>query len=151
VNGLVVVPMSVKGACRFVTAHHRHHRPPPGGLFACAARTMDTEICAVGIAARPVARMLDDGWTVEITRLASTGARNACSMVYGALCRAAQAIGYRLAITYTLESEEGASVRAAGFQRVHTTEGGSWDRPSRRRSDKHPTVPKVLWHRRLAS
>jgi len=36
-------------------------------------------------------------------------------MLYGAVCRAATALGYDEAITYTLASEDGASLRAAGF------------------------------------
>lgn len=145
---MTLQPMSVKAACAFVSRVHRHHRPPPGGLFACAALE-DSVIVAVGIAARPVSRMLQNGVTVEITRLASTGTRNACSKVYGALCRASAAIGYTRAITYTLESEHGSSVRAAGFREVGPAGGGSWSRPSRPRDDKHPMERKVLWERAL--
>lgn len=145
---MVVRPMTVKGACEFVSRVHRHHRRPPGGLF--AARVVDGDVTrAVAIAARPVARMHQDGETAEITRLASDGAANACSRLYGALCRALEAIGYRRAITYTLASENGASLRAANFTEIGPAGGGSWDRPGRRRVDKHPTEPKVLWERRF--
>jgi len=58
---------------------------------------------------------LDDGATVEILRIATDGARNACSMLYGACRRVARALGYSRVITYTLPDEGGASLRASGF------------------------------------
>ncbi len=42
--------------------------------------------------------------------------RNTCSRIYGALCRAAAALGYLRAVTYTLEGEAASSVRGAGFE-----------------------------------
>jgi hypothetical protein len=58
---------------------------------------------------------MDDGRTLEVTRTCTQGAKNANSMLYGAICRAAGALGYRRVITYTLETEPGSSLRAAGF------------------------------------
>lgn len=69
----------------------------------------------VGVAGRPVGRGLDDGVTMEVTRTCTTGAQNANSMIYGALCRASQALGYQRVVTYTLAEEDGGSLRAAGF------------------------------------
>ena len=54
---------------------------------------------------RPVSRYLDDGLTLEVNRLCTTGAENACSMLYGAAARAARAMGYQKIITYTLDTE----------------------------------------------
>jgi hypothetical protein len=34
---------------------------------------------------------------------------------------------------------------AAGWHCVGEAGGGSWDTPSRRREDDHPTGPKVRW------
>lgn len=112
---LSLAPMTVKAACHHVAKNHRHNRGPQGGLFACAV--MDGErIAGVGIAGRPTQFKLDNGRTVEITRVCTDGSRNACSMLYSALCRAAAAIGYTRAITYTLAEEPGTSLRAAGFK-----------------------------------
>jgi hypothetical protein len=86
--------------------------------------------------------MLDDGLTAEVTRLCTDGTPNACSMLYGAARRAAQAKGFRRGLTYILASEDGASLRASGWAYLWATDGGSWDRPSRGRTDKHPTEPK---------
>lgn len=54
-------------------------------------------------------------------------------------------MGYHRLITYTLDEEGGASLRAGLWRTVHKTTGGSWDRPSRRRNDNAPTTPKTLW------
>lgn len=143
---LVVVPSTVKSANGWVRKVHRHRPPVQGGLF--AAGLVDTgrgdDVVAVGIAGRPC-RLLADGWTVEITRIASDGTRNACSKLYGCLRAAAASLGYRRVYTYTLEDEPGTSLRAAGFVDDGLTEGGSWSRPSRPRIDKHPTGPKRRW------
>lgn len=94
---------------------------------------------------RPVARGWDERVVAEVTRLATDGTRNACSFLYGAARRAALALGFRSVITYTLASESGVSLRAAGFRFVRVVKGRSWDTPSRRRVDKHPTEDKHLW------
>jgi hypothetical protein len=140
-----IVPMTLRRAPAFVAETHRHHRPPQGGLFAVGA-AIDGDVIGVAICGRPVSRLLAaDPATIEITRLATDGSRNACSALYGAAWRAARALGYRRAITYTLASEPGTSLRGAGWMRTAETSGGSWDRSSRGRTDKHPTEPKVRW------
>jgi hypothetical protein len=111
---LRVVPVTHAEANDFVRRHHRHHRPTPGAIF-CVGVADDT-LRGVAIVGRPVARKLDDGRTVEINRVATDGARNACSMLLGACRRVAKAMGFARVLTYTLPSEGGASLRAAGFQ-----------------------------------
>ena len=142
---LEIVPLSLSEANAFVDEVHRHHPPTAGGKFAVGVANESGEIVGVGIAGRPVARHLDDGWTVEVNRVATNGARNACSMIYGALWRAAKALGYRKAVTYTLASESGASLRGAGWKVVAEVKGRSWNCESRPRVDKHPTQNKIRW------
>ena len=90
--------------------------------------------------------MLDDGLTLEVNRCATDGARNACSMLYGAAWRAAQALGYVRVVTYTLTSEGGFSLRAVGWKPAPTTtEGRGWDCASRPRIDTHPLQAKLRW------
>jgi len=108
---LVIVPSTIKAAQAFVVAHHRHHRAPQGAMWVLAVAA-DGRLCGVAIVGRPVARMLQDGTTAEITRLCTTGERNACSALYAAATRASKALGYRRLITYTLPAEGGASLRA---------------------------------------
>jgi len=92
-----------------------------------------------------VARGNDDGWTLEVTRLASDGCQNACSCLYGAAWRAAKAMGYRRCITYILSDEPGVTLRAAGWKCLGERGGGSWNCKSRPRVDKHPTQKKLLF------
>jgi hypothetical protein len=141
---LVVVPMTLAEAKAFIEQHHRHHRPPVSHLFSIGASDGE-RVVAVCVVGRPVARMLQDGFTAEVTRLASDGARNACSLLYGAAWRAARAMGYRRLVTYTLPEEGGASLRAAGWRCIGEAGGGSWSRATRPRVDLHPTQAKLRW------
>lgn len=141
---LRITPVTLREARAFVAAHHRHHRPPQGGLFAVGASAAD-EIVGVAIVGMPVARMLADDFTAEVTRLCTLGHRNACSLLYAAAWRAARALGYRRLITYTLPYEGGGSLRGAGWRLIGEAGGGSWSRPSRPRVDTAPTQRKLRW------
>ena len=152
---LIFVPCSVQDAREYVHQFHRHHQPPVSGLFAVAvARAFandptgaipDWTICGVAIVGRPVARMLQDDWTAEVTRVATDGTPHACSKLYAACWRAARALGYRKLITYTLASEPGTSLRAAGWRIVGEVQGRSWHCPSRPRVDRSPLQDKLRW------
>lgn len=146
-NTLQLVPIGLRDANKLVEHWHRHHGPTRGHKFSVAVMSSDGEPHGVAIAGRPVARQLDDGFTLEVLRVATDGTPNVCSMLYGAVRRAGINMGYRpeKIITYTLASEPGGSLRAAGWHRDTDTKGGSWDSPSRRRVDKAPTGPKVRW------
>ena len=139
-----VCPISFREAREFVRVYHRHHPPPRGCLF-CVAAEDNGKIVGVAVVGRPVARMLQDGYTAEVTRLATDGTRNACSLLYGAAWRAARAIGYRRLVTYTLPEEGGASLRAAGWRLIGQAGGGSWSRSGRPRVDVAPTQTKIRW------
>lgn len=141
---LAVTPITLREARAYVADHHRHHEPPQGGLFAVAASVGEV-VVGVAIVGRPVARMADNGWTAEVTRLCTDGTRNACSLLYSAAWRAARALGYRKLITYTLPEEGGASLRAAGWKCLGEAGGGSWTRAERPRFDTHPTQQKLKW------
>jgi hypothetical protein len=143
---LTLIPISVRDATAFVARVHRHHDPPRGVIFAVAVAEGGT-VRAVAMVGRPVARMLQDEWTAEVTRVASDGAKNACSMLYAACWRACRAMGYRKLLTYTLAEEHGTSVAAAGFRCVGEAGGGSWSREGRPRVDHHPTQGKLRWER----
>lgn len=137
-------PITFREACAFVTAHHRHHRPPQGHLFSVAVND-GTDVVGVAIVGRPVARMLQNGYTAEVTRCCTNGTKNVASMLYAAAWRAARALGYRRLITYTLAEENGTSVHAAGWHEIGSAGGGSWNRSDRPRVDTHPTGMKTLW------
>ena len=139
-----LTPISLAEANQFVADHHRHHKPVVGHKF-CLAVEKDEEVVGVAIVGRPVARGLDDGYTLEVNRCCTTGAKNACSMLYGACWRAAKALGYRKLITYVLDSETGTSLKASNWKLVHEVRGRSWDTPSRPRVDTHPLQNKLMF------
>lgn len=141
---LRLCPMTLDEANAFVEQHHRHHDPVPGAKF-CIGIASDERIVGVAIVGRPVARILDDGWTLEVNRTCTDGTKNANSMLYGAAWRAAKALGYVRLITYTLPDESGASLRAAGWRLIGERGGGTWNRRLRPRVDTHPLQRKLLW------
>lgn len=145
---LMITPITLDEANAFVNMHHRTHGRVPGAKFSIAVSDNDGKVRGVVMVGRPVARGNDDGWTVEVNRLATDGARNACSMLYAAAWRAAKAMGYRRLITYTRPEEGGASLRAAGWRLIGERGGGSWNCKSRPRVDKHPLQAKLLWEAR---
>jgi len=51
----------------------------------------------------------------------------------------------RRLITYTMQSEPGTSLVAAGWKVIGKTKARSWDMPSRPRVDKHVVAPRLLW------
>jgi hypothetical protein len=142
---LTIVPCELKQANEFVARLHRHHKPVVGHRFSIAVVNEDGCVCGVAIVGRPVARMLQDGWTVEVTRLCTDGTDNAASALYGAAWRSAKERGYRRILTYILDTEPGTTLKAAGWIKTITNKGGSWSVPSRPRIDKHPLGPKTRW------
>ena len=143
---LIVQPLTQREAFAFIERHHRHHRPPVGAIFCIAVSDGET-VRGVATVGRPVARGLQDGWTAEVNRCATDGAKNACSMLYGACWRAARALGYRRLVTYTLPEEGGGSLRGAGWKCLGDTGGGRWSRKTRARVDLHPLQVKMRWER----
>ena len=141
------VPITQAEARAFIAQHHRHHRPSLGSVFQVAL-ARGGQLVAVAMVGRPVARMLDDGWTLEVNRLCTLDSdlsRHAASALYARSWRVARELGYRRLITYTLADETGVSLVSAGWRVVHQVTGRSWDTPSRRRIDRHPTTDKTLW------
>lgn len=142
-----IAPMTVSAARVFVRMWHRHLPEVQGGLFA-AGLLLDGVLVGVAIGGHPPRVWMHSGRFV-IGRVATTGARNACSKLYGAMCRAGEALGYSEAWTYTLPEEPGDSLRAAGFDDMGLTDGGEWDRPSRARKKQPRPDVKRRWRRRL--
>lgn len=145
---LHLVPVRFRDACDFVTGHHRHHLPPVGCKFCIGVADDDRVLIGVAIVGRPVARFLDDGFTLEVTRTAvADNARNANSMLYGAAWRATKALGYSKLITYTQAGESGASLRAAGWRVIAERPARSgWTTPSRPRlATGTENIQRTLW------
>ena len=139
---LELQPLTLAEANAFVQRHHRHHGPVVGHKFSIACND-GLRVVGVAVVGRPVNRILDDGWTAEVTRLCTDGTKNVASKLYAACWRAARAMGYHRLITYTLERESGTSLTAAGWRLVGEVRGRSWSCKSRPRVDKHPLQNKL--------
>lgn len=144
-----VVPLTFPRANECVRMWHRHHGQLPGGFaWYCLGAVDDGVVVAAAICGRPTNRNNDDGQTVEVIRLASDGTRNACSFLYGAAARVAREMGAARIITYTLDSEGGASLRAAGWNRDKDGIRSWWTHEGTRtpaRNRPHMQESKVRW------
>lgn len=142
---MTIAPVTLKDANEFVFTYHRHHKPCTGHKFSISVRDEFGMIHGVAICGRPVSREMDDGYTLEINRVCTDGTRNACSMLYGACVRAAKAMGYRRVITYTLESEDSASVKASNFQYDGIHGAKMWRGKRSGRDNGVPAEMKKRW------
>lgn len=139
------VPITLRAANAFVKEHHRHSLPAAGCRFAIGCEA-DGKLVGVAIAGRPVARRLDDGHTLEITRVCSTGERNVNSFLYARVARIAKMMGYRRVITYSLEAECGSSLKAVGARITGEVKPQEWSVPSRpRKSQEVYKEAKARW------
>lgn len=128
------IPIELKDANSFVERLHRHHMPVYRDKYRIGCLDDDDHLCGVIQAARPVNRNLDDGKTIEVVRCCTDGTPNACSFLYSRAARIAKELGYTKIITYILESENGASLKASGWRcEAENVGGGSWHCPSRPR------------------
>lgn len=141
-------PLTQKQAAAYISENHRHHRPVRGDVFRIGCEE-NGRLIGVVQCGRPSARGLQDGVTLEVTRLCTDGTKNTCSFLYSRAARAARELGYKRLVTYILDTESGASLKASGWTFDGMTKGGSWDTPSRRREDKAPTCPKQRWIKQL--
>ena len=141
-NKLILSPIKQAEAQHYINTHHRHHKAPVGSIFQIACSVGD-KVVGVVMVGRPVARNLDDGWTLEVNRLCTDGTKNACSMLYAAAWRVTKNLGYKKLITYILTSEHGSSLKASGWKCLGETGGGSWSRKDRPRVDTHPLQTKL--------
>jgi len=141
-----IIPLSIKKANEFIFMFHRHNKKVQGGKFAIGLME-GNELIGVAIAGRPVARMLDDGETIEILRVCvKEGHKNANSQLYGRMIRICKLMGYKRVITYTLKKESGASLKAVGFKPITEVKPQTWNRPSRkRRFQKVYLESKIRW------
>lgn len=145
---LKAMPIELKEANAFIERLYRHHAPVVRDKWRLGCEA-DGKLVGVVQCARPKARMLDDGETIEVVRLCTDGTPNVCSFLYSKAARIAKEMGYKRIITYILKSEIGTSLKASGWHFEGITTGGTWSRPSRQRVDKAPTEPKQRWAKEL--
>ncbi len=130
-----VIPLSLRQANDFISKFHRHNKPVQGCKF-CIGAQKANKIVGVAVVGRPVARLLDDGLTAEITRVCTNGTRNVNSFLYAHCAKICKLMGFNRIITYTLEEESGASLRAIGAKPEAFVEPSSWDRKNRHRNEQ---------------
>lgn len=140
---LTVRPITFKTASEYINKKHRHHGATVGCKF-CIAAYNGEQLVGVAVCGRPVSRHWDNGVTCEINRVCTDGTPNACSILYGAACRTARGMGYKRIVTYTLQSENGASLKASGFRYDGEAGGTHWT-GSRNRGQNIPSEMKKRW------
>jgi hypothetical protein len=129
-------PITQRQSKKFIDEVHRHHKAPVGDVFRIGLTHEDKLIGVISVG-RPVSRIMDDGYTLEVNRLAiKEGYKNACSLLYSRAARAGRALGYHRIITYILSFEPGTSLSAAGWERETTKKGALWNCKSRPRKQK---------------
>lgn len=150
---LELVKLPQREVFRFIDQHHRHCDAPAGWKFGVGVRN-GSQIVAVASVGRPVARQIDHTRVVEVNRVCvrtdvpAGQVWNACSLLYGWAARQAQAKGFERVITYTLEHEDGTSLKAAGYVPDRAVRAESWDRGARRRTGGL-AIAKTRWVREL--
>lgn len=143
-----LVPLDRKQVGEFVDRLHRHHDPVMRDRYRIGCE-VDGVLVGVIQVGNPVARMLCDGKTLEVVRCCTDGTKNACSFLYSAAARVARDLGYSKIITYILDTEDGASLRASGWHKEADIKGHNWDCPSRPRKTTAPTCDKQRWAKEL--
>lgn len=145
---LRIKPIGLKEANEFVAKYHRHHKPTVGHKFSISCYD-GNRLCGVAICGRPVSRYLDNGAILEINRLCTDGTKNACSILYGACARIAKDMGYEKIITYILESEKGASLKASNYICEGEAGGTQWTGKRSGRDNGVPKEKKLRWAKYL--
>lgn len=138
------IECSLYQANLFVTQNHRHHGAVVGHKTTIRGEK-NGKTFGYAIMGRPVARNADDGLTIEVTRLCTDGTKNGCSFLYSECAKIARKRGYKKIQTYTLESEPGTSLIAAGWLLDGVTKPGTWTRTKRPSKSTHPTTAKKRW------
>jgi len=144
-----IKPYTLRKSNEYVKLHHRHSKTVVGCKFCIAAVDDNDNILGVAIVGRPVARRLDDGYVGEIVRTCTEGAKNVNSFLYGACARIWKEMGGSKILTYTLETESGSSLKAAGYKHQATTQafalGKGWT--TRKNREWQPKVHSLQKHR----
>ena len=146
--------MTLREANDFVEQFHRHSRRTSrdGGRFAIGASDGD-QLWGVAIVGRPLARMLNDGVTAEVLRVCvkPEAPKNVCSFLYGRCWRIWQQMGGRRLVTYTLQTESGASLKGAGWKIVGDLKPRSgWSSHGRER-EWHPIYGQAKFRWEVAA
>lgn len=118
-NKLIAVPITLREANDFVAAYHRHNGRTArnGGKWAIGVSDGENMI-GVAIVGNPLSASFMDGVTAEVLRVCTVdGAQlGAASFLYSRCWRIWKEMGGAKLVTYTLQTEGGTSLKAAGYQ-----------------------------------
>lgn len=162
-----ISPIPFDEAMAFIEEHHEHNGRLPGWKWGHGLYN-GSDLIGVAVVGRPRARHLNRTVNhphrpnlLEVNRVCVRRdinpalTWNACSKLYGICVREAKRRNrtdvdpIERLITYTLKSEAGTSLKAAGWELESSSRGGSWSSPSRPRTTPTPTAPKWRWTYRL--
>ena len=147
---LKLIPLTLQVANDFVTKYHRHNKRCVGCKF-CLGATYNGELVGVAIVGRPVARKLADPLVMEVNRncVSPEAPKGTCSFLYSRAMKVWQSMGGKKLITYTLETESGASLRATNFKQKAVTQpfkkGTGWTTRKGREWQKVQLIPRIRW------
>ena len=145
---LTIIPLDLSEANGAIQKWHRHHKPAVGHRFSLGCINNDGELVGVAICSRPIARRTDQKFVLEITRLATDGTFNACSILLGAAAKTAKILGYAKIQTTTLQKESGSSLKAVGWEYKESSHNGSgWN--TRDRNVDCTYEKKIKWWKDL--
>ena len=157
---LYVSSISIERACELnLLWHSRLPRIEASNVFrnkdyACYRAESAGVIYAVAIWSSPVARLLNDGCTLELRRfaIAPDAPRNTGSRVLAVMARliAKAKPHIRRLVSYQDESvHQGTIYAAAGWNRTASRRGGEWSCKSRPRAATQANAPKVRWEKSI--
>lgn len=141
-----IVPLHLRQANEFVKLHHRHNKPTVSHKFSIGVEK-DGKLIGVAITGRPIARLLDDGNTLEINRVCVIDDQpNACSKLLARSKRIGQLMGYRRIVTYTLKRESQSSLKAVGARIGADVKPSNWlTHPKAKGHQPVYDEPKFRW------
>lgn len=120
-RSLEVVPLTLRSANDFVAEHHRHNGRTArnGGKWAIGVSDGE-QLWGVAIVGNPLSATYMDGFTAEVLRVCTRpdAPMGCCSKLYSRCWQLWRMMGGRLLITYTLQTESGASVIGAGWKKL---------------------------------
>ena len=129
---LTVHPIELYDANSFIDRLHRHHWAMKTHRFSLGAYR-GARLVGVCVCQRPTNQAVDSLRVIEVARLCTDGAQNACSILYGAAGRVAKELGYEKIQTFTLESEPGVTLRAVGWLNEGVETATPWN--TKRKTD----------------
>ena len=148
---LIPVPINLAEANQFIASFHRHNKPVRGWRFGMGASDGE-KLCGVAVVSRPIARALQSQGPgiAEVTRccVVPDAPLGTCSFLYAACWRAWRAMGGTRLVTYTLQSETGASLRGAGWRIVAELPGATgraWQNRAGREWQPVTGQDKIRW------